>query len=191
LKTINIINKFYLELNMLSFKNWLNEAPETYYGDAGGYLDDRGTLSVPSKYDVEKHLGDGLYARRFKAKGSKPYMYRQEGNNDDNIHFVRGTRDNGVFVTQSTAKATYAGKHSDFYYDILRREKRIRSDKSQTAGGQRTWHDLAHDYPDVEVTHHDAETGEKIHLHTGKDWDNNFDQKRPTYFIAKLKKINK
>lgn len=174
---------------MLKFKQWLNEAPVSYHGDAGGYLDDRATLSQPSKYDVEKHLGGGLYARRFKSKGSKPYMYRQEGENDDNIHYVRGTRDKGAFVTQLTSKASYAGKHADFYYDILRHEKSgIRSDLSQTEGGKKIWHDLAHEYPDVEVTHHDAETGKKIHLHTGKDWDMNYDQEKPTYFRAKLRK---
>jgi len=180
---------------MLRFKQFIKENPDTHYGEAGGYLDDK-TLSKPSdKYDEEEHLGGGLYARRFKADGSKPYMYRQEDEQGKNIHHVRGTRVNGVFVVRSSSKASWAGPQANFYRDILDHENRIKSDYVQTAGGQKTWYDLAHNHPDVEVTHHNEFTGAKIKLHKGDDWGKNFDgpqgRQGRTSFIARLKRKNK
>lgn len=102
---------------------------------------------------------------------------------------------NGVFVAQSSSKASWAGPQSDFYREILEHEGGIKSDYVQTSGGQKTWHDLVHNHPDVAVTHHNEHTGAKIKLHTGADWEKNFDgpqgRQGRTYFIARLIKKGK
>ena len=101
-----------------------------------------------------------------------------------------GTTKDGYFIANETKKHPEAEIGApDFYHSILRagKHKGIQSGEEQTGGGKSIWRRLAHEYPEVKVTHHDKETGKEIPMHGEQDWDKNYDQTKETYFRARLK----
>jgi hypothetical protein len=174
---------------MLKFRQWLKEAPNTIdMPQDQGMLDDDQPKPA-GKYDHEEVIGGDntytIHARSWKSENEEKHPMH---------HFI-AVHD---FIAKNTKK------HSDsemsgpeFYHHILHsgEVKGIQSDHEQTEGGKSIWHRLVHDhnYNDIEVTHHEFGSEKKIPLHTGKDWDKNFDhgESSATVFRARLKKGKK
>lgn len=53
-------------------------------------------------------------------------------------------------------------------------------------GGKSIWKRMSKD-PELQVTHHDSETGQQIKLQPHQHWDNNYDHEKPTHLRVKLK----
>lgn len=186
---------------MLTFKQFIAEAPISVEADPDEMMLDDEDTKKPGKYDREERVGGidnyNIHARSWKSEGSDerhpPHQYMAVHDDSDLHHMVSrgGTTSDNYFIANETKKHPESEISApDFYHSILhaRLHSGIQSGEEQTEGGKSIWRRLHSEHPDVEVTHHDAETGKQIKLHTGNDWDKNYDQKKETYFRAKLKK---
>jgi len=189
---------------MKTFKQFISEMPRSVHTDPGDIeskmLDDDDTRT-PGKYDRDEIVGEhgnyNIHARSWKSEDSSekhpPHTYIAQ-HDDTDIHHMKsrgGTTKDNYFIANDTKKHLESEMSApDFYHEIIHAKVHagIQSGEEQTEGGKSIWQRLHKNYPDVHVTHHDAETGKEIKLHTGDDWDKNYDQSTKTYLRAKLKK---
>lgn len=182
---------------MLKFKQFIYEMP-TLDAHHVQELED-GDIKPPGKFDREDSVGDTeeheIVARSWKDPEERfpAHHYLAVNNKTDRFDMSTrgGTTEDDHFITNETKKHSEATISApEFYKAILRSDhapKGLQSGGSQSYGGRSIWERL-HKDPEVTVTHHDAETGKEIKLHTGDDFNKNYDQKRPTYFRARLRK---
>lgn len=86
-------------------------------------------------------------------------------------------------------------KAHEFYRHLVAHQGwSVQGSSSQSPGGMATWAKLSQ-YPDIEITHHNA-AGEQIPLHTGANWHLNYTKKEnpndpndpaDSYFVARKK----
>ncbi len=133
-------------------------------------------------------------------EGQHPWEYRAVHDHSDEVHMItRGgtTRDKHFIANETRKHPDSEISAPDFYKSILKigHHKGIESGNSQTDAGKHIWHRLAHDHPDVEVTHHELKpkpggggsTRTRIRLHKGDSWHKNFDDNKNTVFRMKLR----
>jgi len=185
---------------MKSFKTFLMEMPQSIDTDADSmHLHDH-SIKPPGKFDHEEAYGGDahhtLLGRSWKGEGDKGgenpvnhWILHHDKDDVAHMHSRGGNTKDGFFIANETAKHPDAKISApEFYKHILNsgKVKGIQSGKTQTEGGKSIWQRMVKD-PELKVTHHDAETGKEIKLHT-KDWDRNYDSPdRLTHFRVQLK----
>jgi len=190
---------------MKSFKQFIAEMPELNANIDKSTLDDHPHPKSGGPYAHDEYHGPAgeydFYSRRYASdevspQETKPHTYMLTHDHDDEdtpTHMIArgGTTRKGHFRINSVAKhpdCSYGADH--FYKTILHHGEHntIESDSQHSVGGASIWHRLVHDHSDVEVTRHDKD-GKKIKLHTGDDWDKNFEDEHAldSRFRVKLK----
>ena len=186
---------------MKTFKQLLNEMPNTLHKDQSDMMLDDDDIKPPSKYQHEENYGgDNEYTLKGRStifpdwkKPSKDvhhWILHHDESNIAHMHTRGGTTKNGYFIANETAKHPDCKISApEFYKMILNtgKVKGIQSGEQATEGGKSIWKRLSRD-PELQVTHHDATTGKKIKLQPHWHWDSNYDHEKPTYLRVKLKK---
>ena len=176
-----------------SFKQFLKEMPGKT--DTGpDYLDDT-PVREPSKYEDLNYSGHSFGNYNLKTKksksGTKPFEYQAEHDNGE-VHFVTrgGTTEDNHFIANETRKHTNSEINAPtFYKEILKHGEHagIQSGKDHTSDGEHIWYRMAHNHPDVEITHHRTSDMKQIPLHKGEDWSKNYNENEPSVFRMKFK----
>lgn len=189
---------------MKTFKQFLLEMPISVstidHGDIESQMLDDEDTKKPGKFERNEIVGRinnyNIHARSFKSQESNKkfpphtYIAKHDDTNIDHMKVRGGTTKDNYFIANETKKHPESEISApEFYHSILHTgiHKGIQSGEEHTEGGKSIWKRLHHEHPDIEVTHHNAKTGKQIKLHTGDDWDKNYDQPNETYFRAKIK----